>query len=278
MTHPACPSEQQLLEFVDGDMPPETLDRMREHMAACQRCLAQERTLRTLMEDIHSPVAGELDVSAHARVVLARLQLQRSPSNPPRKWGLLAGAIPLAAGVLLLIYVGLTRTPDGATFQARGGPVAQPSLSRDVGVQLYAGIAPPRPLDKGARVSADTPVLVGIRNLSNRPVFLLLFAVDAKNEVHWIAPAYTTTSEDPAAVRTPTAPQERLLATTVVFDDLAPGPLRFVSLVTHTPHHVSEIEGLPTTELANDRLARRFPEAAVQELTVYVQGAERPLP
>jgi hypothetical protein len=62
----------------------------------------------------------------------------------------------------------------------------------------------------------------------------------------------------------------RPLPTAAVFDDLVPGPLRIIAVVTREPRRVSEIETLPAQELTLERLKRRFAHGDVRETTVLV--------
>ncbi|HEY3494939.1 MAG TPA: hypothetical protein VGK73_09645, partial [Polyangiaceae bacterium] len=176
----------------------------------------------------------------------------------------------LAAAVAVLVGVrgGSSDAPAGE-FAARGGPAAS-SLSRDVGVQLYAQEPALRALGSGSRVGSGTALTAGLRNLGSERAFLLLFAVDAKNAVHWIAPAFTEVGSDPQSESIPRAANERLLASAVVFDDLAGGPLRVVAVITREPRRVSTVESLPPGELAAEALLKRFPNAEVRQFLLEV--------
>jgi hypothetical protein len=111
---------------------------------------------------------------------------------------------------------------------------------------------------------------VGVRNLGQGPAYALLFAIDSRQVVHWIAPEFKEPGSDPEALHIVPLRDERLLSTQVVFDDLAPGPLRIVTLVSSEPSHVSQVEALSPSELGSATLSQRFPHAEAREVTVTV--------
>jgi hypothetical protein len=103
-------------------------------------------------------------------------------------------------------------------------------------------------------------------------VSLLLFALDVRGTIHWISPRFVDPQEDPAATLLVPTQQERLLPTTVVFDDPAPGPLRVFTVLSAKATHVSDIESLaPGAGALNARdITRRLPHAEVRETTLQI--------
>jgi hypothetical protein len=271
MSEKQCPAEAELLRFVDGDLSPETSDRIAEHLASCASCADEVSTLRELVEDVHAPVAGaSLDVDRYVADVMARLDTPASiPRDTARRWPWLAGGVALAASVALLVGLRGPEEEAHGRFTARGGRT-EASTARDVGVQLYAKGPELRPVQAGEKIGAGTPLTAGLRNLGKDGVYLLLFAIDARNEVHWIAPEYTVEGEDPEAVKIVPSPGERLLPSAAAFDDLSPGPLRVVALIDPKPMRVSAVESLPAAELDGAGLVRRFPAAEVRQFQLDV--------
>lgn len=272
MSDKPCPSAAELSSFVDADLPPEQLGRIEKHLELCSACTKQVMALSTLIADIGAPLPLDppLDVAAHVASVMQRLD---TPVAAPRGARLLAwcGALAAAAALLLLLaklQAPQARGPDGE-LMARGGP-AVASLSRDVGVQLYAQQPTLVALSAGSRITTKTALTAGLRNLAREPAYLLLFAVDAERAVHWIAPEYTSTGSNPEAFPIAPTNTERLLPSSAVFDDLAPGGLRVVALLTKTPLHVSDIEALAPGELGAPALRRRFVAAEVREFLLDV--------
>jgi hypothetical protein len=256
------PTETDLLRFVDQDLSPEQLERLDDHVRSCSACAKEVAALRTLAGDIAVPAAGPpLDVAAHVAGVMSRLDTPLTAQRPSRH-RLFAGV--LAAALAAAAAFALRKADDSSELAARGA-LGTPSLAREVGVELYAQGRALTALPSGSRLGARTAFTAGLRNSGTATVHLLLFAIDAQSTVHWIAPGYTTAGEDPTSY--PIAPSlvERPLPTAATFDDLAPGPLRVVAIVTREARRVSEIEALPAVELAQERLARRFTDGDVRE-------------
>lgn len=291
MNQKRCPSEVELLSFVDGEMPPEQLKRIAEHVAHCGICEPQVGTLRSLIADIKAPLRradGDVkDVASHVASVMARLDEPVKTAPPQRaRWSWITTTVAAAAAVVLYVRLvppsGDALTPtatrnDTATsadvastglFTPRGN-ASEPSLGRDVGVQLYTFTKPLAPLQPGGKVRRNSALTAGLRNLAQETAHLLLFAIDSKQVVHWIAPAFTDANSDPTAHTVHPAQGEQPLPNSVTFEDLAVGPLRVVAVIAPAPLRVSDIEKLTPQELSTD-LALRFPRAVVRQVVVEV--------
>jgi hypothetical protein len=145
------------------------------------------------------------------------------------------------------------------------------AIDRAVGTTLFALGAQPEPLAAGARVSPSTAFVLGYRNLSRAvPLYVLAFAVDAGDEIHWLYPGFTAASDDPAAPPLATSDTTRLMPDSAVLDGVVPGTLRVIAVVSADRLHVSAIERLRGAELAATALQRRFASAAVSELRLEV--------
>jgi len=175
------------------------------------------------------------------------------------------------AAIAVVVVSWPARDPD--TFTARGGAgalapdhVTAEAIARSVGTSLFTVSPRAEPLASGARVSPSTPLVLGYRQLSRTvPLFALVFAVDARGEVHWLYPAFTAAADDPLAIALSPSDATRLMAETVVLDDLPAGLLRVIALVSANRLHVSSIERLRGDELTATALQRRFPSAAITE-------------
>jgi hypothetical protein len=246
-----------------------------KYLEVCSACAERVIALHELIADIGAPVPQpRLDVAEHVSAVMKRLDA-KVPSRARPRWATWGGALAAAAALVLLWSTGQRTWTQEGTLTARGGPT-EASLSRDVGLQLYAEQQSLRPLEPGSRIRADVALTAGLRNLASERAHLLLFAVDARQAVHWIAPAYTEAGTDPGATPIEPALAERLLPSSAVFDDLAPGPLRVVAIITREPTHVSSIEGLPAEELEGERLIRHFPRAEIRQFQFDVTAVGQP--
>jgi Putative zinc-finger len=263
-----CPSEADLLRFVDADLSPEQLQRVEQHAATCSVCGKQLAALRTLILDVAAGPELRFDIAEHVGAVMARLDEPARPARSARLslWG---GLLAAAAALVLGVFIQGGQFDSNPQFVARGAP-AVASLSRDVGVQLYAQEQSLRPLEAGSHIRPGVALTAGLRNLGSEGVYLLLFAIDAQRVVHWIAPGFLSADSDPQAVSIVPSTSERLLPTAAVFDDLAPGAMSIVAIITREPRRVSEIESLTASELSAESLVKRFARAEVRQFSLDV--------
>jgi hypothetical protein len=169
--------------------------------------------------------------------------------------------------------VDLRRSRESAAWRPRGGSF-EATIARDVGVQPYVSQGGLRALTSGARLDPATPLTAGFRNLGRAPAYLLLFAVDAHRAIHWISPSYSRPGDDPASTALPPTVDERVLETTAVLEDVVPGPLRVVAVITSAPAHVSDVEAFEGLELDASRLVQRLPGADVRETVIEALDAK----
>lgn len=266
-----CPTETELLAFADADLSPEQLERVERHLEVCSSCARQVVTLSRLIEDIAAPVApAEPDIGEHVAAVMKRLD-EPVKAQPARAlaWGAVTVAVLAAAAALLFVRGRSGDELERGQLAARGG-LSEPALSRDVGVQLYTQAPELRALTAGAKLDAKSSLTAGLRNTGRTSVYLLLFAVDAQGAVHWVAPEFTVPGSNPRAVSLAPQAEEQLLPTAAVFDDLAPGPLRVIALLSAEPSYVADVEALTPVQLSSHGLTARFPRAEVRELALEV--------
>lgn len=262
-----CLTEERLLRYVDRDLSAQDAAAVDAHVARCALCRSQVAALSAVVSELRRPALVDFDAAQHARAVLERLDHAAAASGKPRRlWIWSTAALICAAGVLLASRAGLT--PVG-TWQARGGAHTA-SVGRDVGVQLYEAAPSLRALLPNAAIRPASPLTAGYRNLGTRPAYLLLFAVDLAGAVHWIAPAYTQPGTDPSAVLIAPDPDEQLLPHTVQLEDLRPGALHVLTVISRSPAHVSDIEALEPLGVSAQRITNALPEAEVRELRLQV--------
>jgi hypothetical protein len=273
MTPIHCPPEVELVRFVDADLSPESSDRVSEHLGLCFTCSQKVRALRLLVEDLSATPAIEFDVNAHVNGVMRELDRPVTQEKRARVMARIVAVTAFAASVGLVTHIVGSRhgSPSG-TWQARGSSAGE-SLSRDVGVQVYTRAKSLQPLRPGDAIAPDAALTAGLRNLGHTIAHVLLFVVDSHNAVHWISPKYTRADEDPPGTELMRAQEERVLPTSVIFDDLARGPLRVVTIISPSPVRVSQVENLTEAELTQGNLAHRFASAEVREIVVQVRDA-----
>jgi Putative zinc-finger len=267
-----CPTDEEMVRLVDGDLAAETVERLRRHLAECSRCFDNEARLLALVADLRAPVAATFDLRAHTRAVMARLDQEPSGRRASARapvWAYASAAVCATAVVCASTRPWSTH----GTVQSRGGG-AGPSVARDIRVVPCVVEDAVRPMSNGAVMHGDAALTATLRNIGKTPAYLLLFAVDARHEVHWISPPYARTDDDPAATTIPVSSRDDVLAATAVLEDLAPGPLRIEAVVSPVPTHVSDVESLGADVVDRDRLAGRLPMGTdIRETQVVVDTA-----
>jgi hypothetical protein len=180
-----------------------------------------------------------------------------------------------AAAIALVMLIGHGSRFEG-DFQMRGR-AAESTLERRTGISLYAPFAQRRPLREGALLSAETAITATYRNLEEkRPIYLLVFCVDAAGEIHWLYPAYTERNSDPEAIKLPFSPAETALPDSVVLENPALGKMRVFSIITPHPLHVSAIESLKGDQLNLAALQQRWTHSHVDSMSVTLQKGISP--
>jgi len=266
-----CPSSHDLLRLLDGETTRNEEVPLRDHLAGCADCRRQSASLAQLLGDVAAPVAAVATANASVERVRQAIQsTSTAPSPRPaahRALARLGGGFVVAAAAVALLIAGRFTSPDVA-FQPRGGG-ARSDLARRVGIALYAPIGDA--LRDGATLPARAPLTAAYRNLeTERSLRLLLFAIDARGEIHWLYPAYSSDGTDPEATHLGYSPSETALPESVVFEDPAPGAMRLVTVVTPTSLRVSAIEALAPDQLTRAALQRRWPDSLVEELNVVL--------
>lgn len=263
-----CPDIAEWTHLVDGEVSANRSAEMERHAAACRQCARHFEETRALLADVAASLPS--DAGSVARVMRA-LDEAPAASTRTRSWhsfalGALAGGALVAAAAAVLFFVsGPTDQPG--TFVARGSG-ADATLERNVGIEIHADGAP---VVDGRRLAADAPLTASVRNLfHDRRVYMLLFAIDARGDVHWIFPGYTDPATDPQAIALPRADRDTPLGESVVFDRPAPGLLRIVVVLSFERLRVSHIETTAPTDRDPDALRDRWPDADIRTLTVTV--------
>jgi hypothetical protein len=255
MTHP---TEAALIRFLDGDLTENESNALRSHLPACADCARRTDELRQLVATLALP-AKATDGEDEAAAVLRKIRLAGAAAPAPRFRAWLWGSSSLlAAAAALLLFVRVRPAPSPDQFTARGGAV-QPELARKVGVDLEVAL-----VDHTARVSGV------YRNLLDRPAHALVFAVDARDQVHWIYPSYTDEKTDPAAVVLPPR-TTHAFADGALLDAPAAGRLRIVTVVSPASLRVSDIEQLRAEGRTAAALRDHFPSSDVREQSVVLR-------
>ncbi|MGE0551734.1 MAG: anti-sigma factor [Kofleriaceae bacterium] len=267
MTMP-CVAPDELAQYLDGEVSANRATAVRDHVETCSRCRSALDRERRIIAAVAAPLAASR-VDLVDRVMR---QLEVRPTPAPRRH-LVFWAAPLAtaATIALVLLVRSTPRPTNAEFQARGATATSSQLSKRVGVTVLAIGSTARSLDDGERVTPSTSYVASVSNLErHRPVYLLAFAIDAGNQVHWLYPAYLDANRDPLALELPHTERTIPLPETVQLEDVARGPLRVITIASFQQLRVSEIERAVPSSLTRAALEVRWPDAVIREVRLEV--------
>ena len=270
MTPLPCPTPRELVLLFDRELTESRADAVREHLDGCPACRRDLDQLRALAADVAAPLEPRPDALAR---LLARVDEAPEPARPRRSWRLAAALVAAAAiaGVVVAVPSLVSRRIDSVDFEPRGGP-AEPSLHRDVGTILYRLTDRLERVGPDDAVPADAAYAVAARNLgAPGSAYVMVFAQDAARDLHWIEPAWTDPSADPAPPPLPHGDRDTPPSAASALDHPAPGPMRIFTLITPRPVHVSSVERLAGRALNADALRAAWPDAVVDEVVVRVQ-------
>ena len=259
-----CPSHKEWLSLIDGEVTENRASELRTHACGCSRCAHELERQRHLLRDLAAPVP----VAAHAvAAVMRRIEHAKSPARRFgwRSWTLAGGALAVAAAAAFLV-VPATETHEGI-FSARGHRVP---WTQKVGAEVWAIESSPRKLEAGSALSPATAIVASYHNIDAAAAYLLVFAIDARGEIHWAYPGFEDPQTDPGAVRLEPLQMKKVLPDSVMLDDLPAGPLELVTVISREPLHVSRIESLPAPERSAANLRGRFPAAHIEALPLRV--------
>jgi hypothetical protein len=271
--------EDVLLRLLDGELSENRAERLRQHLRTCGVCAARSEELGRTLRELKAPLP-DVDPNAAIESVMRRLPtavLDANAVSPrPRiaRWSLVGGLSVALALSAIVVAPKLTRTAteDPGTFAGRGAPVS-PSMARAVGVSLYRAQSEHSALANGAGVRQGDAYALKYRNLLGEPAYLLAFAVDAAGTVHWITPPYLDPKDNPASVALASSAAEAPASSAMQLDGPAPGPMRFVAILTKAPLHVLDVEKLHGADLSTAALRARWPAADIRDLvTVHVES------
>jgi len=224
--------------LIDGELTENRAAAVRAHLGDCRACRDEVEALRGLVQDVARPVAP---LPGSFERVMNRLD-----EAPPRArrvgWRGVGAMLGAAAALVLALGLHARSRPELQGSLVARGVSAAPSIARDVGVTVYRGSNRLEALRQGDAVDADTAYSVGYRNIGPGPAFAVVFARDARGEVHWIAPAWLDPREDPSSLSLPPSEREVRPSGAVVFDRPAPGDMHVFVVLTERPLHVSEVE------------------------------------
>jgi hypothetical protein len=233
---------RELNAYLEGEVTAserETLEAKLRDSAEARRIFSQLESVRALL----SAPATRLEHMDLTSRVLARARelgplAEARPAHARRFAlpGLIAAACAAAACFVLLL-------PHQKTLEFReksNGAALESARWAAVHVFRATGQAASVPLTEQLR--ADEGLVFTYTNLGEKPYrYLMIFSVDAANQVRWFYPAYDKAGENPESIPIEGGRANATLGE-LVQQDFSEGPLAVYALFTSEPERVLQIE------------------------------------
>lgn len=238
--------------------------------------LADDPEARARLAQVHSvraalraPLPELDDVDLRGRIGVALQERARGTTRSSASTALWASGV--AAAACMGWFLAQPSIPSSSDeFQARGLASSEAEAAAQwAGVRVYraVGVAEVAPLGESATLSRGDRLLFSYQNLGPRPfTHLMIFAVDARDEVRWYYPAFTVEGTDPSSIAIAGHGGEVL--PDLIAHDYALGPLEVYALFSRRPLSVSEVEDV----LKRSRAALSdVPGTFVQQIDIEVK-------
>jgi hypothetical protein len=272
MTKSECPvDELELGALLDGELTENRAQRVREHLAGCAACAGRRDHLAGLAAQLRAPVPEALD-AGFVEAVERRLDAAERPAAVPRPATrrLVLALSTVAAAAAVITLVALPRARHTSEFAPRGPASPWHARVFTALAVVPGGGATAKPIAPGEALRQGDGIAVTARNgNSDLPVYLMVFAVDARDEVHWIIPAWSDPAQNPRSVLLPPggalpAPAGRTP------EGPAVGKLRLMSLLSRAPLDVRSLEA----QLRTGRPLASADDRHLRTLEIEIVGAD----
>jgi len=252
---------ERLTAYLEGEVTPSEVARIEAEIRESPTAKRRLENLRRIRDVLcqSTPEHRDLDLVPSLRHALVSPAPLAAPTRS-RAWQVSRGWGAAAAGGILVLGLswvyrhprsnfaerGTSSSPTPGLgveeFRAKSGRSVVAGPSRWAGVRAFRVIRTGQPEPLTETVPTDASLLFYYTNLGNNPFdFLVIFAVDAHQNVRWFYPAYEQPGVNPASISI-----KRGLANVPLPDlihlDWAPGPIVIHALFSHLPLHVLEVE------------------------------------
>jgi anti-sigma factor RsiW len=271
-----CPEPAQLAALEDGEATENEAVVLRAHLEKCASCAAEHDALCAVRTELRGPVVG-VDVERFAQGVERAVRAASSRRKVSRFWMMIAAAVVGIGGVGVI--VSSLRERETMEFAARGGGAAS-GARHDVALSLFEEHDDRLVrLETGAQVRADARFAMSwATRAASRPHHTVVLAIDATHEVHWMYPAFVSSSDVPKPIELPPKRDETPMATVVRLEGPALGPLLVIALLDPAgPDVVQRIEASKLEERTTDGLRALVQAADVRtwQLTLVTEKEAR---
>jgi hypothetical protein len=261
-----------LLSYLDDELSPDEAAAIERVSLDSEPVRRRLEALRTLRRGLQAPVPA----LERREVVLTPSRPDRALPGPVSRW-VMRPWLALGAAATLVLGVGLGQLlprPDELPiagdlgFRAKSAPPT--GAARWTGIQAFrrgaAGSSPERVRD---RLRHDDGLIFAYTNQGNAPFeHLMVFGVDAEQEVRWFHPAYATERQNPTSI--PIRAGQEVPLPETVWISLPRGPLTLYAAFTREPLDVWAVEAwLKANPAGGAGFAGS--DALVSQLTVRVE-------
>jgi hypothetical protein len=237
-----------LVAYLEGEVTASeraAIDAELEESASLRRTLAELESLRSLLAAPATELES-IDLAARVQNALRRpaaATALRTPPAPPfwRRSRSAAFGFALAAALGAVVF-GAQHAGGPEEFRAKSNGSPELEARRWAGVRAYRVVGQNSPAPLGATLSMSDGLVFSYTNLGTHAFgYLMIFGVDANDDVRWFYPVYMTVEENPESV-----PIERGRANValgdVVQQEFAEGPLALYALFSDERADVQSIE------------------------------------
>jgi len=261
---------ERLAAFLEGELSGSEASEVERELSASQEAREQLAQLQAIRAALAASVdrLAELDL---VPAVMERVRREPRAHAAGRRWRAWTGMLGVAACIGLGLIIGL-REHEGASTEFRPKAVRSPAQRADAawtGFRVFRidATGAPEPLPHEMR-RRDGLMFSYVNAARPAYDYLMVFGVDADQQVRWFHPAYERADTDPTAVRIRPATDPQLLSE-IVEHDLKPGSMTIYGVFTRRSLHVSEIERV--IERRRDLRGQLGSDASVHTVEVAVR-------
>jgi hypothetical protein len=231
-----CPAPEKLAALADGEATHNEAAQLTQHVAHCAECRATQRRVLAAIDGLRQ---GSVVAERPGFVTEVMGRIEKGAA--PRGCGVARYAMAMAA--LLVGFIAWTATRKGEEppeFAARGG--SSQAVERRLGFEVFRHAPTAEAIGANGGMKPGDGLSFVLYNRTGRETQFMLFAVDAKSDVHWFYPAYQSEAENPKSLPLPAAPQVLALREGVTPENPAPGEFKVVALFHEKPLEVRDVE------------------------------------
>jgi RNA polymerase sigma-70 factor (ECF subfamily) len=231
---------EELACYLEGELSASEVSRLESMLAESAEArirLDQLRRIRRMLAT-PDPELEHIDLVGPLGHAIAAGEA-RKPVRP--RWLVWSACAAAAACVALASTVAIRRGPTESEYREKSAAV-EPADHTLAAIGVYRAREHNAPEPIGSEFSRRDGLLISFLNTGNAPfAYLMVFGIDAANEVHWFFPAYIEERTNPMSIPITEQGSQSLLPD-VIQHDFASGRLAIYALFLQQPLGVKEVE------------------------------------